>query len=743
MRIARLTLLPAAAAALVATGPSPAEEPAAAPHPAPPAVRRAVSQALGVKSIPTPPAGTWGLVSEGDGGGGIFRDSDSEAEAWLGTDGYGARAYGSLMGGHFADADDTSWASLGYGGSGISASGIAFGGQFRTAAGTGGADLAFLDTGVYGFGSSAGGCFEDSDGSGFAFAAYERPLGSVDRGGDPNDGDYGVYAGGLHYGGYFESGSAYTYLATDSVKGVDAYGNPAGSFHTLSGDSRAYLAGAHMGVFGEGLQSGGYFQTAHAPMGYPMGWTWIGYERPVLSVDPSGTPNDGGYGVYAQGVKAGGYFEDGDDSSYAYVATTNYGVYARGSYAGGDFADTDSSGWARAAHGSYKIYGTGAVSFVQNHPANPNAVIVYAAPEGDEVATYTRGTARLANGEARVALGQTFRWVTNPDLGLTAHLTPRGDPVPLAVVELTPETLVVRGPANAPDGLVFDYLVYGLRIGFEESAVVQEKEREALIPSMADHRELAARRPDLAAFTALARWTDQRETFGLDEPLDLSRADALRDLIGEHHPAPPETVERRRAAAAERAEHSAAAADGRTAPRSRVAPAAPAVGLEELEPTAPIPAWRGESAPTTAGRDIVARSFRPSAGDLASLLAVSEPVAPGDVLSVDPERPGMLRLAATTADPTVVGVVASEPGLVLGSNGGDGERRAAVTFAGIASCKVDAIYGPVYPGDLLVSSPTPGHAMRADAAPPGAVLGKALEELTSGRASIRILVMAR
>jgi hypothetical protein len=49
----------------------------------------------------------------------------------------------------------------------------------------------------------------------------------------------------------------------------------------------------------------------------------------------------------------------------------------------------------------------------------------------------------------------------------------------------------------------------------------------------------------------------------------------------------------------------------------------------------------------------------------------------------------------------------------------------------------------VYPGDLLVASPTPGHAMRGDAPLPGTVIGKALEELTSGSAAISVLVMLR
>jgi len=168
---------------------------------------------------------------------------------------------------------------------------------------------------------------------------------------------------------------------------------------------------------------------------------------------------------------------------------------------------------------------------------------------------------------------------------------------------------------------------------------------------------------------------------------------------------------------------------------SRVAPAE-----RRAAERRPLP---GAAVPVDADGNVYASSFRPSARDLASLVEVSEAVEPGDVLAVDPELPGAFRRAAVAADPTVVGVVAAEPGVVLGSGGDRGSARAAVTFAGIATCKVDAAYGPVYPGDLLVSSPTPGHAMRSDVASAGTVLGKALEELTDGTAAIKILVMAR
>jgi hypothetical protein len=57
-------------------------------------------------------------------------------------------------------------------------------------------------------------------------------------------------------------------------------------------------------------------------------------------------------------------------------------------------------------------------------------------------------------------------------------------------------------------------------------------------------------------------------------------------------------------------------------------------------------------------------------------------------------------------------------------------------------CKVDAESGPVQLGDLLTTSSTPGHAMRADdqSRAFGAVIGKALGSLASGRGLIPVLV---
>jgi hypothetical protein len=106
---------------------------------------------------------------------------------------------------------------------------------------------------------------------------------------------------------------------------------------------------------------------------------------------------------------------------------------------------------------------------------------------------------------------------------------------------------------------------------------------------------------------------------------------------------------------------------------------------------------------------------------------------------------GALRACDTAYDRRVVGVVAGagdyRPGIVL-----DGrplrDSRVAISLMGKAYCKVDAAAAPVEIGDLLTSSDTPGHAMKASDASQafGSVVGKALQPLKSGRGLIPILV---
>jgi hypothetical protein len=58
-------------------------------------------------------------------------------------------------------------------------------------------------------------------------------------------------------------------------------------------------------------------------------------------------------------------------------------------------------------------------------------------------------------------------------------------------------------------------------------------------------------------------------------------------------------------------------------------------------------------------------------------------------------------------------------------------------------CKVDASWSPIKRGDLLASSETPGHAMKAidPVRSVGSILGKALKSFDKGKGLVPILAM--
>jgi hypothetical protein len=121
---------------------------------------------------------------------------------------------------------------------------------------------------------------------------------------------------------------------------------------------------------------------------------------------------------------------------------------------------------------------------------------------------------------------------------------------------------------------------------------------------------------------------------------------------------------------------------------------------------------------------------------------ISEPVEPGDVLELEPTRPGFYRKARGPCSPLVAGVVSTQPGVVLGHSG-DTQGKALIALIGIVPVKVTDEGGPIWPGDLLVPSSIPGSAMRWDPkqGEACAFLGKALEPCSGKRGIVLTLLM--
>jgi hypothetical protein len=131
-----------------------------------------------------------------------------------------------------------------------------------------------------------------------------------------------------------------------------------------------------------------------------------------------------------------------------------------------------------------------------------------------------------------------------------------------------------------------------------------------------------------------------------------------------------------------------------------------------------------------------------SPADFAEMLPSDDGLEPGDVLVVDPDS----RLTRSTQpyQPSVVGVYSTQPGYLGGGEHRGQNGYAPLAVVGIVPVKASAENGPIAPGDLLVASATPGHAMKAGPNPPvGTVIGKALEglDVTQGTDFIMMLAM--
>jgi hypothetical protein len=134
-----------------------------------------------------------------------------------------------------------------------------------------------------------------------------------------------------------------------------------------------------------------------------------------------------------------------------------------------------------------------------------------------------------------------------------------------------------------------------------------------------------------------------------------------------------------------------------------------------------------------------------TAADCAEFFDIADgrAVEPGTVMVITDE--GELEISSMPYDTRVAGIVSGaggwRPGILL-----DGQRleddRLPIALMGKVYCKVDAGAAGVRVGDMLTTSATAGHAMKAADATRafGAVIGKALRPLRGGRGLIPVLV---
>ena len=133
--------------------------------------------------------------------------------------------------------------------------------------------------------------------------------------------------------------------------------------------------------------------------------------------------------------------------------------------------------------------------------------------------------------------------------------------------------------------------------------------------------------------------------------------------------------------------------------------------------------------------------------DLAeSFPAGGRELEPGTVLEIVGDAEGTLRESQSAYDTRVAGVVSGANGLpagvILEGHHFGKEGKVPVAMSGRVWVKCDATREPIHVGDLLTTSDNPGHAMKAadPSRATGAILGKAMTSLESGRGLVLVLV---
>jgi hypothetical protein len=141
----------------------------------------------------------------------------------------------------------------------------------------------------------------------------------------------------------------------------------------------------------------------------------------------------------------------------------------------------------------------------------------------------------------------------------------------------------------------------------------------------------------------------------------------------------------------------------------------------------------------TGGSDVAEPYHVAAAGEVKAV--------PGMVVCIDGEKVGQMKVAGRAYDRTVAGIISGangiHPGITLRQKGTIADGELPVASIGRVWCWCDAdANGAIEAGDMLTTSDTPGHAMKVSDhnKANGAVIGKAMSSLKSGKGLVLVLV---
>jgi hypothetical protein len=260
--------------------------------------------------------------------------------------------------------------------------------------------------------------------------------------------------------------------------------------------------------------------------------------------------NDGSVGI-GDGLRS----TTQDASGYAVWATASnasggYGIRGESSFGVGVFGSTggatssDRGVWGSAASSSaYAIYGsgdfggTGTKYFINPHPTDPTKQVNFACLEGNESATFFRGSGTLSSGLLLVPVPEDFALVTEPD-SLMVTATPVGAAAVVYVDLQSLDGIVIRGNADVK----VNYMVTGTRLGHKGLETIREN--SSFVPEWRGipfgsqykpaYRQLLVKNGILNADFTPNEATAAKNGWALKDPWSDPRAESLlRSLIAQ------------------------------------------------------------------------------------------------------------------------------------------------------------------------------------------------------------------
>lgn len=109
----------------------------------------------------------------------------------------------------------------------------------------------------------------------------------------------------------------------------------------------------------------------------------------------------------------------------------------------------------------------------------------------------------------------------------------------------------------------------------------------------------------------------------------------------------------------------------------------------------------------------VMNAYRVTGADLAEFYyTLDETLKPGDVVTLDSFLPDGVKKSQKAYDNQVMGVISTQPGLVMGGGSVSGGYPALVALTGRVPVTVSSENGSIKPGDMLTASSVPGVAMK-------------------------------